>query len=226
MVITRRARKPEQKSERRTEILSAAIALLRGRPYHKINIAGIARKAGMAKGTLFLYFKTREELFLAIASREFEQWFDAMDRSFVEIAGGPEEDARNRILSALSEMLKPDALLMSLIPIVHTVLEQNISYPKAREFKQMLSKGLQHTGALLEECLPYLRHGQGVTFLLWMYAIVIGFSQMATPAPVIEKVFQKDPALRMMQIEFSASYSDALGAILDGWKVQNSGRKI
>ncbi len=226
MVIVRRARSNEQKSERRTEILSAAIALLRERPYHKINIADVAKKAGMAKGTVFLYFETREELFLAIASREFEQWFDAMDRSFAEIAGSRENDARKRVLIALSEMLKPDALLISLIPIVHTVLEQNIGYPQAREFKQVLGKGLQRTGVLLEECLPSLRRGQGVTFLLWMYALVIGFSQMATPAPVIKKVFQKDPALHMMQIDFSASYAAALGAILDGWKAQNSGRKI
>jgi hypothetical protein len=58
-----------------------------------------------------------------------------------------------------------------------------------------------------------------------MYALVIGFSHLATPAPVIKKVFQKEPALRMMQIDFSASYPDALGAILDGWKAQNRGRK-
>ena len=84
----------------------------------------------------------------------------------------------------------------------------------------MLLKGLQRTGALFEQC-PYL-HRQGVTFLLWMYALVIGFSQMAAPAPVIKKVFQKNPALRVMQIKFSASYADALAAILDGWKAQNA----
>lgn len=225
MVIGKRARSSEQKSERREEILSAAIALLRERSYHKINIADVAKKAGMAKGTVFLYFQTKEELFLVIASREFERWFDAMDRSFAEITGSPEDAAPDRVLSALSGMLKPDALLIALIPIVHTVLEQNISYPQAREFKQMLGKGLQRTGALLEACLPFLLHGQGVVFLLWMYAVVIGFSQMAKPAPVIKKVFQRDPALRMMQLDFSASYTGALGAILDGLKAQNS-RKI
>lgn len=221
MVIEKRARKPEQKRERRTEILFAAITLLRERPYNKINIADVAKRAGMAKGTVFLYFRTREELFLAIASREFEQWFHAMDRSFAEIAGASEKAARDRVLNALSNMLKPDALLIGLIPIVHTVLEQNIGYAQAREFKRMLLKGLQRTGALFEECLPYLRRGQGVTFLLWMYALVIGLSQMATPAPVIKEVFRKNPALRVMQIDFGASYADALAAILDGWKAQN-----
>lgn len=222
MVIERRARKPEQKRERRAEILFAAITLLRERPYNKINIADVAKRAGMAKGTVFLYFRTREELFLAIASREFEQWFHAMDRSFAEIAAGPEEEARDSVLNALSKMLAPDALLISLIPIVHTVLEQNIGYSQARDFKQMLLKGLQRTGALFEQCLPYLHRGQGVTFLLWMYALVIGFSQMAAPAPVIKKVFQKNPALRVMQIKFSTSYADALAAILDGWKAQKT----
>jgi AcrR family transcriptional regulator len=225
MVIAKRARSNEQKGERREEILVAAEAFLEKKSFHRIGIADIAAQAGMAKGTVFLYFKTKEELFLAIAAREFEQWFDEMDRSFAEIAGSPEKVARNRVLSALGEMLKPDAHLINLIPIVHTVLEQNIRYPQAREFKRMLGRRLPHTGALLEGCLPFLCPGQGVTFLLWMYALVIGFLHLATPAPVIKKVFQKEPALRMMQIDFGASYPDALGAILDGWKAQNRGRK-
>ena len=103
MVIEKRARKPEQKRERRTEILSAAITLLRERPYNKINIADVARRAGMAKGTVFLYFRTREELFLSIASCEFDQWFQAMDRSFAEIAGTSEKAARDRVLNALQQ---------------------------------------------------------------------------------------------------------------------------
>ena len=103
-------------------------------------------------------------------------------------------------------MLEPDAHLINLIPIVHTVLEQNIRYPQAREFKQMLGRRLPHTGALLEGCLPFLHPGQGVTFLLWMYALVIGFLHLATPAPVIKKSFRKNPHCGMMQIDFGASY--------------------
>lgn len=225
MAIAKRARSDEQKGERREEILIAAGALLEKKPFHRIGIADIAAQAGMAKGTVFLYFKTKEELFLAIAAREFERWFDEMDLLFAEIAGCTGKEARDRVLNALSEMLKPDALLISLIPIVHTVLEQNIKYPQAREFKRMLGRRLPRTGALLEGCLSFLRPGQGATFLLWMYALVIGFSHLAKPAPVIKEVFRKEPALRMMQIDFSASYPDALGAILDGWKAQNRGRK-
>lgn len=225
MVISRRARSQEQKGERRQEILAAAITILREKPYRKINMADVAKKAGTAKGTVFLYFKTKEELFLSIASREFEQWFNAMDRLFTDVAGGPARGSRDRVLIALRDMLKEDSLLVSLIPIVHTILEQNIGYDQAKEFKEMLGQRLRHTGRLLEECLPFLKKGQGVTFLLWMYALVIGFTQLATPSPVIKKVFQNYPALRMMQIDFGQSYFDALGVILDGWKAQNTRRK-
>lgn len=225
MVISRRARSQDQKGERRQEILAAAITLLREKPYHKITMADVAKKAGMAKGTLFLYFGTKEELFLVIVSREFERWFDAMDRAFTDIVEGSEPGSGDRVLTALRGMLKEDSLLVSLIPILHTILEQNIGYDKAKEFKEMLGQRLRHTGMLLEKCLTFVEKGQGTTFLLWMYALVIGFTQMAAPSPVIKKVFQNNPALRMMQIDFGRSYVDALGVILDGWKSRNAHRK-
>jgi AcrR family transcriptional regulator len=201
--------------------LSAAAALIREKSYREISIDGVARKAGMAKGTVFLYFQTKEELFLAIASREFEGWFDAMDRAFTSIAGGPAKGRKNRVVAALRDAVSQESPLGPLIPILHTILEQNIGYDQARDFKKMLSRRLDKTGTLLEECLAFLKSGQGVTFLLWMYAFVIGLMQMAVPAPIVKKVFHHDPELGRMQLDFGKSYEQALAAILNGWSAQN-----
>jgi AcrR family transcriptional regulator len=43
-------------------------------------MAALAREAGLAKGTLYLYFRTKEELFLALLENGFGAWFDSMDR--------------------------------------------------------------------------------------------------------------------------------------------------
>ncbi len=225
MVITRRARSAEQKSERLQEILSAAEVLLQEKSFHRINIADVAKKAGMAKGTVFLYFKTKEELFFRIASKEFEKWFDAMDRLFTEASSGRLKPSKDKVLKTLRHILAQQPLLPRLSAILHIVLEQNIGYKEALEFKRMLSKRLSGTGALLEKCLPYFKPGQGVTFLFWMYALVIGFTHIAEPAPVMKKIFEKEPELRTMQIDFGQSCFDALGVILDGWEAQNTRRK-
>ncbi len=54
----------ERKEQRREEILSAAIALFARKGYHGVNTAEIAERAGIAEGTIFRYFPTKDELLI------------------------------------------------------------------------------------------------------------------------------------------------------------------
>jgi AcrR family transcriptional regulator len=51
-------------------ILDAATALILRWGYNKTTIDDVARQAGVAKGTIYLHWKTREELFTALMRRE------------------------------------------------------------------------------------------------------------------------------------------------------------
>jgi DNA-binding transcriptional regulator YbjK len=58
-----RARATEDKAIRREQLLAAAALLFDARGPREITIAEVARSAGLAKGTVYLYFATKEELF-------------------------------------------------------------------------------------------------------------------------------------------------------------------
>jgi len=60
--------KREQRADR---ILDAAAELMLRWGYNKTTIDDIARLAGVAKGTIYLHWKTREDLFLALMKREY-----------------------------------------------------------------------------------------------------------------------------------------------------------
>ena len=60
--------KREQRADR---ILDAAAELMLRWGYNKTTIDDIARQAGVAKGTIYLHWKTREDLFLALMEREY-----------------------------------------------------------------------------------------------------------------------------------------------------------
>ncbi|OGS43086.1 MAG: hypothetical protein A2539_09360 [Elusimicrobia bacterium RIFOXYD2_FULL_34_15] len=51
---------------KRQKILDAAIEILNQKEYYASPIGEIARKAGVAKGTIYLYFKSKEELYFSI----------------------------------------------------------------------------------------------------------------------------------------------------------------
>jgi len=70
----KRARSLEEKSFRRQQILDAASALFAEVGYEGFSVALLASKAGIVKGTLYLYFKTREEVFLALYDQSLNRW--------------------------------------------------------------------------------------------------------------------------------------------------------
>jgi AcrR family transcriptional regulator len=59
-------RRPDQRPD---EILDAALRVFARRGLHKTSLEAIAKAAGVSKGTIYLYFKNKEELFVAAAQR-------------------------------------------------------------------------------------------------------------------------------------------------------------
>src|ERR1700730_7495747 len=57
---------------RHGEVLQAARRIFARLGYSATNVEDIAREAGMAKGTIYLYFKSKEEVFAAMLARDFE----------------------------------------------------------------------------------------------------------------------------------------------------------
>lgn len=51
------------KAEKKKQILEAALEVFIAKGYHNVNVSDIARQAGISKGALYIYFKSREELF-------------------------------------------------------------------------------------------------------------------------------------------------------------------
>ena len=95
--------KREQRGDR---ILDAAAALMLRWGYNKTTIDDIARLAGVAKGTIYLHWKTREDLFLALMKREYIRLVEDIQQ---RIASDPEGGTLHGITkhSMLATMKSP-----------------------------------------------------------------------------------------------------------------------
>lgn len=60
-------------------ILDAAYDLFGSDGFYETKISDIAHQAGIAKGTVYLYFKSKEELFMAVTRRDCENFLDGLD---------------------------------------------------------------------------------------------------------------------------------------------------
>src|SRR5215831_5261728 len=84
MATRRRARSDGDKLTRRRVILDTAWRLFQELPYQAIAMSAIAQRTGLAKGTIYLYFKTKEALFLALQEQQLLAWFREVDGALTQ----------------------------------------------------------------------------------------------------------------------------------------------
>ena len=74
-----RPRFQRRKEERPREITEAAFSVFAEQGYARGRIAEVARRAGVSKGLLYLYFKTKEDLFKAVIKNVVMRRIDALE---------------------------------------------------------------------------------------------------------------------------------------------------
>ena len=82
-----RARSETAKLAREDAILTVTEILLRQSGYGSMTMQAVAAAAGLAKGTLYLYFTSRESLVLAVYGRLFDRWIDRFAGYQPELTG-------------------------------------------------------------------------------------------------------------------------------------------
>lgn len=78
---TERPQRRRRKEARPSEIIDAATGVFAEKGYAGTNLNEVARRAGVAKGTLYLYFATKEDLFRAVAQTAFTNNLEGMEKA-------------------------------------------------------------------------------------------------------------------------------------------------
>src|SRR6266403_4819579 len=80
------------------QIVDAAIRVFARNGYLNLRVSHIAREAGIASGTIYLYFRTKEEILVTLFRDKMAAFVAALRK---EIAGEPEAPAKLRRLVRL-----------------------------------------------------------------------------------------------------------------------------
>lgn len=197
------------KQERRRDLLAAAERLFAARDYEEVAVAEIASAARLAKGTVYLYFGTKEELFLELVSRQLVAWTTQLTEN---LRG---ESSASHAARVVASTLAERPVLLRLLALLHVVLERNVDAGLMNAFKHRLLELIAQPAQMLENVLG-LSPGRGIQVLLWMHGLIVGLSQMANPSPVLAGVLNRDEALRVFRLDFQSEFEAALAALFRG----------
>lgn len=117
----KRARSDDQKAKRQAAILSAARDMICESGFDGVTMSALAKRAGLAKGTLYLYVRSKEELFLLLFLEAME---GLVARFKAEARPG---DSADRLAGLMSEHAQTTPLFLSLFARLVAVIEANVA---------------------------------------------------------------------------------------------------
>ena len=175
---TRRALQADAKEQRRSLILDAAAGVLQQSPNRDIGVAEVAQAAGLAKGTVYLYFPSKDELLLALHERQTERFFRALaaasDECRLDFEG---------VFALLDRFMLSDALYLPLASRCLGALDFAVLPAVRAAYKKRIADHLAHVGAILEAHFTALEAGGGISLLMSSYALIMGLWQLLSPDP-------------------------------------------
>ena len=115
--------RPGNSAEKYQRILDAAVEVIAENGYFQSRVADIAERAGVADGTIYLYFRNKEQILRAAIDSAFASF---MQRARKELEG--ERDPRERLLAMARLHLEALGANRSLAVVFQTELRQSARF--------------------------------------------------------------------------------------------------
>ena len=154
----RRARSPEDKQQRRQDILDRAWELFQTRAWAELTMSDVAEASGLSKAAIYRYFETKESLFLEVEEARLGGWLHGLG---AELDRLPRPASPDVVGTLIADSLVARPGLPRLLALLHVSLEQNVPFDAALAFKRALHEWLVRLGGRLEAALVSLPKGRG-----------------------------------------------------------------
>jgi AcrR family transcriptional regulator len=199
------------KAERRSAILDAAERLFVRHPERMASVAEVAAAAGLAKGTVYLYFPGKEEMLLALHERQVAQYFSQLMR----LLARPEPVGFDDVFAPTRERLIRLPGYLELTSRCFALMDREIPKGTAIEFKTRMAQTLGAAGAELERHFE-MPKGAGVTLLVHSYGLIVGLWQLLHPNDRLGAAMKR-PELKALNRDYESEIESALRSLWQGW---------
>lgn len=211
MALKQRAIAVADKAERRQEILDAVEGLYLKHPDRMPSVSEVATSAGLAKGTVYLYFPSKEEMLLALHEQHVAHFFSELMKKLAEPGPLDFDD----IFPVTREYLIRQPGYLALTSRCFGMMDREIPVAAALAFKERVAQVLTVAGAGLERHFSGLGAGGGIVILLHSYGLIVGLWQLLHPNKRFGKAMDRAP-LRLLKRDYERDIENALRALWAG----------
>ena len=161
---------PELTNARKEEIIAACETLYQTMGFKEITIKEIADYTSFSRPSIYNYFETKEEIFLALLQKEYERWIAELE----EIIAARGVMPRAEIAEVLARTLERREQMLKLMSMNHYDMEANSRMERLTEFKRAYGGSLKAVDRLLRAAAPDMTARDREDFLYAFFPFIYG----------------------------------------------------
>jgi len=161
---------PEQIAQKRDEIINACEQLYQTMSFREITLKEIGTITSFSRPTIYNYFQTKEEIFLALFQREYDRWNEDLTAILNENPKLTKAELSEKIAASLAGRDQ----LLKLLSMNNYDMESNSRQEMLTAFKQSYGQSMQLMSMLLEKFCPDMSAADIRDFIYTFYPFMFG----------------------------------------------------
>lgn len=160
----------ELTAARKEEIITACAQLYKTMSFKDITIKEIGNVTSFTRTSIYNYFQTKEEIFLALLQREYELWNNRLKK----IRAEHEEMTGEEFADALAHSLEERKNLLKIMSMNHYDMEENSRIERLTEFKAVYGQSLAEVRSCLDKFFPEMSVQDKQNFIFSFFPFMFG----------------------------------------------------
>ena len=161
---------PELIAQRREEIINACEQLYRTMSFREITLKEIGKSTSFSRPTIYNYFETKEEIFLALFQREYDSW----NEDLTAILEGNEKLTKAELAEKIAASLAGRDQLLKLLAMNNYDMEANSRPERLVAFKESYGRSLGLMRELLLKFCPDMGGTEIRNFIYIFFPFMFG----------------------------------------------------
>ncbi len=171
---------------RREEIIDACAKLYETMSFKEITLKEIGKATSFNRTSIYNYFDTKEEIFLALMQREYEIWVKELDA----LCNENETLSREGLAKALALSLEKRGRLLKLLSMNHFDMEENSRHENLVEFKKAYGASLNAVKRCVDKFCPNMTETEKQKFLYAFFPFIYGIYPYAVVSDKQKKAME------------------------------------
>lgn len=160
----------ELTAARKEEIITACAELYKTMSFKEITIKEIGNATSFTRTSIYNYFQTKEEIFLALLQREYELWIGGLKQIQTE----HEKMTKMEFADALARSLEERHNLLKIMSMNHYDMEDNSRIERLIEFKVVYGQSLAEVRNCLDKFFPEMTVQDKQDFIFSFFPFMFG----------------------------------------------------